>query len=132
MILDFRFLTPFYGPAETLLKFLKIPILKPWNQNIKAAAYLNPADADASLKKLLDGAGEEECDGESHRGVQRHRHKHTAGWDGVSQKDVEGEGDEDDDLAGAEEGGHVEAAQVGALHDLGDLLAKTKQTITQL
>ncbi len=93
-----------------------------WNENLEAA-YLNPADADAALKQLLNGTGEEECDGETHSRVQRHRHKHTAGRDGISQKDVEGEGDEDDDLAGAEEGGHVEASQIGALHDLGDLLA---------
>lgn len=67
-------------------------------------------DADAALKQLLDGAGEEQRDGESHGGVQRHRHEHTAGCDGISQKDIEGEGDEDDDLAGAEEGGHVESS----------------------
>lgn len=71
------------------------------------AAYLDPADADTTLKQLLDGTGEEECDGESHSGVERHCHKHTARCDGISQKDVESEGDEDDDLAGAEEGGHV-------------------------
>lgn len=88
----------------------------------KAGGYLNPADADARLEQLLDGVGEEERDGEPHRRVQRHGHEDAAGGDGVSQQDVEGEGDEDDDLAGAEERRHVEASQVGALHDLGDLL----------
>lgn len=43
------------------------------------AAYLNPADADAALKQLLDGTREEERDGESHSCVQGHRHKDTAG-----------------------------------------------------
>lgn len=85
--------------------------------------HLNPADADAALKQLLNGVGEEERDGEPHRAVQRHGDKDAAGRDGVAQQHVEREGDEDDDLAGAEEGGHVEASQVGALHDLGDLLA---------
>ena len=72
--------------------------------------YLNPADADTALKQLLDGTGEEECDGESHGGVEWHSHKHTTCWDGISQKDVEGEGDKNDDLAGAEEGSHVETS----------------------
>lgn len=85
--------------------------------------YLNPADADAALEQLLDGVGEEKRDGEPHRAVQRHGDEDAAGRDGVAQQHVEGEGDEDDDLARAEEGGHVEASQVGALHDLGDLLA---------
>lgn len=89
-----------------------------------ATPYLNPADADSGLVQLLDGAGEEERDGEPHGAVQRHRHEHAAGGNGVAQQDVEGEGDEEDDLAGAEEGGHVEASQVGALHDLGDLLSE--------
>lgn len=78
--------------------------------HLPESPYLDPADADAALEQLLDGAGEEERDGESHGGVQRHRHEHAAGCDGVSQQDVEGEGDEEDDLAGAEEGCHVEAS----------------------
>lgn len=77
-----------------------------WNHY--GVLYLNPADADAALEQLLDGIGEEEGDGEPHGGVQWHRHKHAAGWYGISEEDVEGEGDEDDDLAGAEEGGHIE------------------------
>lgn len=81
-------------------------------------AYLNPVDADASLKQLLNGIGEEQRDGKSHSRVQRHRNKHAAGRDGISQKHIEGEADEDYDLAGTEEGGHVEASQVGATHYL--------------
>lgn len=91
------------------------------------ASYLNPADADSGLIQRLDGIREEERDGEPHGGVQRHRHKHAAGCEGVPQEDVGGEGDEEHDLAGAEEGGHVEASQVGALHDLGDLLPEGAQ-----
>lgn len=89
------------------------------------ALYLNPPDADAALEQLFDGTGEEERDGEPHRGVQRHGHKHTAGRDGVAQQHVEGECDENDDLASTEKRGHVETSQVGALHDLGDLLPGT-------
>lgn len=100
-------------------------ILKKSGFKYRRVWYLNPADADAALEQLLDGTWEEQRDGESHRRVQRHRHKHTAGRNGVSQEDVQGEGDEDDDLAGAEEGRHVETSQIGALHDLGDLLPKT-------
>lgn len=76
----------------------------------KKKRYLNPADADTALKQLLDGVWKEQCDGESHGTVQRYRHEHPAGWDGVSQEDVQGERDEDNDLAGAEEGGHVETS----------------------
>lgn len=92
-----------------VLNFNTTPHVQMGNQNIKAA-YLNPADADTALKQLLDGTWEEERDGESHRSVQRDRHKHTAGRDGISQEDIKGESDEEDDLAGAVEGGHVKAS----------------------
>lgn len=90
--------------------------------------YLNPSNADTGLKKLLDSRGEEERDGEAHGGVQRHGHEHAAGRDGIPQQHVERERDEEDDLAGAEERGHVETSEVGALHDLGDLLPVKGQT----
>lgn len=83
---------------------------RPFIASISLKLYLNPVDTDTALKQLLDGVRKEQCDGESHRTVQRHRHKHPAGCDGVSQEDVQGECDEDDDLAGAEEGGHVETS----------------------
>lgn len=70
--------------------------------------YLNPSNADTGLKQLLDGTWEEECDGESHGGVQGNRNKHATGHDLIPQEDVEGERDEDDDLAGTEKGRHVE------------------------
>lgn len=72
--------------------------------------YLDPPNADPALKKLLNGTGEEERDGEPHRRVQRHRHKHTAGGDGVAQQHVDGEGEENDDLARAEKRRHVETS----------------------
>lgn len=96
---------------------------------IKSPSHLDSADADSALKQLLDGTREEERDGEAHGAVERHRHEHAAGGDGVPQEDVEGEGDKEDDLAGAEEGGHVEASQVGALQDHGDLLPERAQRI---
>lgn len=94
--------------------------------------YLNPSNADASLEQFLDGVWEKQRDCKPHGTVQRHCYKHSAGWDGVSQKDEEGKGDKNNYLAGRKERGHVEASQVGALHDFGDLLAKTTREERQI
>ena len=87
--------------------------------------YLDPGDADTGLEQPLDGSREEERDVEPHGGVERHGHKHTRGRHGVSQEHVDGEGEEEDDLVGTEEGGHVETSQVGAAQDRRDLVPKT-------
>lgn len=99
-------------------------LLQSLSESFEYFLYLNPPNADPALKQLFNGAGEEERDGEPHGRVQRHRHKHTAGGDGVPQQHVDGERDEHDDFAGAEKRRHVETSQVGALHDLGDLLPR--------
>lgn len=83
-------------------------------------AYLDPPDADETLGELLDGEGKEECDGESHGAVERDGHEDGAGGQLVARQDKDTDSGEDDDLAGHEEGGHVEATQVGAPQDLGD------------
>lgn len=105
------------------MKWPSLPCQEKKRREEVQATHLYPVDTDAALKQLLNGVGEEERDGEPHWAVQGHGDEDAAGRDGVAQQHVEGEGDEDDDLAGAEEGGHVEASQVGAFHDLGDLLA---------
>lgn len=87
---------------------------RPWCTN------LDPPDANETLRELFDGKGKEERDGESHSAIERDGHKHVAGGQLVPHQDEDANGDEDDDLAGYEEGGHVEATQVGAPQDLGD------------
>lgn len=82
--------------------------------------YLNPADADKRLRELLNSRREEECDGEAHSTVEGHRHKHTTGGDSVAQQHMHSEGYKQNDLAGREERGHVEAPQIRAGHYLGD------------
>lgn len=77
-------------------------------------ANLDPPDADETLGELLDGEGKEERDGESHGAVEGDGQEDGAGGQPVPRQDEDADGDEDDDLAGHEEGGHVEAAQVGA------------------
>ncbi len=72
--------------------------------------YLNPANADYSLWQLLDGQWEEQGDCELDCTIEGNCDKHTAGSDGVAQKRVGSEGDEDDDLAGGKEGSHVESS----------------------
>lgn len=107
---------------QEILKQLLPPAIK--YHLIYERKYLNPLYADTALIQCLYGIWEKQRDSEAHSTVQGHCHKHTAGWDGVSQKDIERKGDKDNYLAGTKEGGHVEASQVGAFHDFGDLLAK--------
>lgn len=76
---------------------------------------MNPSDAYKALRELLDGQRKEQRDGESDCTVEGNGQEGTAGRQLVSCKDEDTDGDEDDDLAGHEERGHVEAAQVGAL-----------------
>lgn len=66
-------------PKKTVIHSNTKPQFLKTELEIIKAPYLNPAYADAALKQLLDGTGEEQCDGEPHSSVQRHRHKHTAG-----------------------------------------------------
>ena len=84
--------------------------------------HLDPLNAHATLKELLEGAGEEEGDGDADAAIQRHGDEDATGRDGVAQHHVHDEGDEDDDLACREEGGQVGGSQHGALHQVGDLL----------
>lgn len=72
--------------------------------------YLNPLNADYSLWQFLHSQWEEQCDRELDCTIERHSDKHTAGCDGVTQESVDGEGNEDDDLAAGKEGGHVESS----------------------
>ena len=106
---------------------MKLPAFSVWLSAawrfFRPTPYLYPANADQGLRETLDGVGEEEGDGQSDGAVQAHGNKHPAGWDGVPQENVDGEGHKDDDLTGREEGGHVEASQVGAAHDLWDFLS---------
>lgn len=97
------------------------------SENSNNAVYLNPVDADTALKQLFNSTGEEERHRKSHCTVERHRHEYTAGWDGISQEDIDGECDKENELAGTEKWSHVETSQVGALHDLGDLFSRRTQ-----
>lgn len=82
--------------------------------------YFNPSNADKRLGDLLDGTGKEECDGESDCPIQGNSHKDSAGRQLISRQNVDTDGDEDDDLAGHKERGHVHPTQAGAPKDLGD------------
>lgn len=72
--------------------------------------YLNPGDAHDGLWQFLYGQREEQRDGELYCPVEGHGDEHSAGRDAVAEQSVDGEGDEDDDLAAGEEGGHVESS----------------------
>lgn len=67
-------------------------------------------NADNSLRQLFNGEWEEQCDRELNSTIEGHGDKHTASCDGVSQEGVDGEGNEDCDLATGEEGSHVESS----------------------
>lgn len=78
--------------------------------HMRKQIYLNPANADQSLRQLLHGQGKEQGECELDGAVERHGDKHTAGGDGVAQESVGGEGNKDYDLTAGKEGGHVESS----------------------
>ena len=78
-----------------------------WWGNTGAPPHLDPLHTHIALKEKLDGPGEVERDSSGCVTVQWHSNEDAAGRDGVAQLHVDGEGDEDDDLAGREEGGQV-------------------------
>lgn len=67
-------------------------------------------NADHGLRQLLHSQRDEQSDRHLDGAIEGHGDKHSAGSDGVSQEGVDGEGDEDDDLAAGKEGGHVESS----------------------